>query len=164
MEKIIVGKFASVFGVKGWIKVISYTDPPENLFNYADWFVKHNRAWQPINIEAAKPHGKAFVVKIQDIDDRDIAHTYTNNEIAITRDALPDLPEGEYYWSQLVGLTVTTTEGVTLGTIVRLDETGANDIIFIRGDRERVLPYIDSVVKNIDLDKQQMIVDWDPDF
>jgi 16S rRNA processing protein RimM len=98
-------------------------------------------------------------------ENRDQAQALMGCEIAIRRDQLPDAAPGEYYWRDLQGLTVVTIEGELLGTVDHLIETGANDVLVVKGDRERLIPFVlNQVIVNVDLDKQELRVDWDKDF
>lgn len=169
-----VGRITALYGIKGWVKVHSYTDPQENLFEYHPWFIKTKHGVKQIEIDEARPHGDAFVAHIVGVDDRDIAIQYTAADIAVERDMLPELGKGEYYWSQLEGLTVFSQFGgqrQRLGKVSKLFETGANDVLVVIGDtesidqRERLIPYVpEQFVLGIDLDAGEILVDWDPDF
>jgi 16S rRNA processing protein RimM len=104
-------------------------------------------------------------VHIAGIDDRDIAASLLNTQIAVRREQLPPAAEGEYYWSDLVGLAVRTIAGVELGKVTHLMQTGANDVLVVKGDRERLIPFLQpDVVKRVDLDAGIIEVDWDPEF
>lgn len=168
-----VGRLTAVYGIKGWLKVHSYTEPAENLFEYQPWLLKTAHGIKQVEIDEVRPHGDAFVVHLVGVDDRDQATAYTAVDIAVDRDELPELGEGEYYWSQLEGLRVITEyQGVEryLGKVVKLFETGANDVLVVQGDdsvdqRERLIPYVpDQFVLSVDLDKGEIRVDWDPEF
>lgn len=170
-----VGRITAVYGVKGWVKVHSYTDPQENLFEYHPWFLKTKHGVKKIEVDDARPHGDAFVAHIVGIDDRDLAAQYTAADIAIERELLPDLEAGEYYWSQLEGLVVFTQfEGggrQRLGVISKIMETGANDVLVVAADaesidkRERLIPYVpEQFVLSVDLEAGEILVDWDPEF
>ncbi len=169
-----VGRITAVYGIKGWVKVHSYTEPQENLFEYHPWFLKTKHGVKQIEIDEARPHGDAFVAHIVGVDDRDLAAQYTAADIAVERDILPELDEGEYYWSQLEGLVVFTRIGgqrQRLGKVSKLFETGANDVLVVVGDaasidqRERLIPYVPGqFVLEIDLEAGEILVDWDPDF
>lgn len=173
-ELLVVGKFTVVYGVRGWLKVHSYTEPMENLLTYPECYVKFEGSWQALELAEAKRHGKGLVARISGVDDRDEARRYCQCDIAIPATALPELDPDEFYWHQLKGLKVqaTTVQGarVLLGTIKEMMETGANDVMVVRGNsdsidrRERLIPYLDHVVKGIDIEAGTMQVDWDPEF
>ncbi|WP_415892656.1 ribosome maturation factor RimM [Neptuniibacter sp. QD29_5] len=170
-EQLIVGKITAVYGVKGWVKIYSHTDPMENIFNYKPWLLKVDGVLKPVEVEASKRHGKGLIAKLAGVDDRDIAAKYCGYDIAVDSSQLPDLDEGEYYWSQLQNLLVYTESDQLLGKVVRLMETGANDVLVVKGtadsidQKERLLPYLpDQVIKKIDLETGAMWVDWDPEF
>lgn len=169
-----VGRITAVFGIKGWVKVHSYTEPQDNLFSYHPWWLKTKHGVIKVEIDEARPHGDAYVAHIKGVDDRDLAATYTAIDIAVERDLLPELDEGEFYWDQLEGLVVNTRfEGNTqrLGVITKIMETGANDVLVVQGDaqsidqRERLIPYVpEQFVLSVDLSAGEMLVDWDPAF
>lgn len=161
---IIMGRFGSVYGVKGWIRVHSYTDPITNLLDYPHWFVEHTKQWQPLNIEASKTHGDGLIIKLSDIDDRDEVRRYTNDYIAIPKQDLPKLEPGEYYYHDLIELTVVTKDGIELGRIIDVFNTGSNDVFVVQNGRERLIPRTKDVVLEINLEQQQITVDWDPEF
>jgi len=171
-QYLIVGKIGAPYGVRGWVKLYSFTEPVDNLLDYDPWYTHaasstgaNSDDWEIAPVNEAKTHGKGFVAKFKGADDRDAAARLTGQEIAIRRDQLPPATEGEYYWSDLTGLTVLTVDGVSLGVVDHLLETGANDVLVVKGDRERLIPYVlGPIVKNVDLDAGTMQVDWDADF
>lgn len=163
-DKITIGRFGRVYGIKGWISVISYTEPKENILTYSSWMIAINGKYQFIEIENSKIQQKNILVKIKNIDDREIVKTYTNLEIVTESSKLPQLPKGEYYWKDLKNLTVITKNGTKLGKVDHLLATGANDVLVVKNDKERLIPYIDDVIINIDIDKQTITVDWDAKF
>jgi len=168
-ELIALGKVSGVFGVKGWVKVHSYTDPREKIVEYSSLMVKHQGQWQEVKPTGGKRQGKTVVIKLTGVDDRNEAELYIGDEIAIRQQQLEQLSEGEYYWRQLEGLNVRTTDGVELGKVHHLLETGANDVLVVRdaneGKRERLIPFtIGHAVVEVDLSAQKITVDWDPEF
>jgi len=164
-QLISLGKISGVFGVKGWVKVHSFTDPREKIVDYGRWQIKHQGQWREVEITAGKRQGKTVIAKLQGLDDRNEAMLYAGDEIAIFASQLDQLEEDEYYWHQLEGLAVVTTEGIELGSVHHLLETGANDVLVVRGERERLLPFtIGHTVIEVDLAARRITVDWDPDF
>ncbi len=160
-----LGKISGVFGVKGWVKVHSYTDPREKIVEYGRWQLKHQGQWREVELQAGKRQGKTVVAKLVGLDDRNEAELYRGDEIAILPSQLESLEEGEYYWRQLKGLSVVTTEGVELGTVHNLLETGANDVLVVKGERERLVPFtVGHTVTDVDLEAKIITVDWDPEF
>ncbi|HQQ63651.1 MAG TPA: ribosome maturation factor RimM [Pseudomonadales bacterium] len=176
-KKTVVGKLTAVYGVKGWVKVHSFTDPMENIFSYTPWFLvgadESNTGTQVI-VDDHRVHGKGLVAHIKGVDDRDAAALFCQQMIAVDIGELPVLPEGEYYWQELTGLQVFSRYGagerVLLGKVSALMETGANDVLVVSpceksvDQRERLLPYVDAYVLEVDLDTGTMLVDWDPEF
>ena len=161
---IVLGKMLAPFGVKGWVKVTSFTEPPEGILKYKKWSVVKNGSERRLPLLQGKPHGKFIVVKFEGIDDRDAAALLTHAEIRVDRQQLPASDDG-FYWADLIGLQVTTKEGVLLGRVDSLMETGANDVLVVKGDRERLVPWIEGdVVTDVDLAAGAITVDWDPEF
>jgi 16S rRNA processing protein RimM len=170
-EVVVLGRFNSPFGVKGWIKVYSYTEPMENILNYRPWLIKQQGRWIPIKVEVARKQGKGLVAKLDQIETPEAARGYLELEIATFRSELPELEPGEHYWSELENLKVYTESGVLLGRVDHLIETGANDVLVVRGNAEsvdqetRLIPYVpEQVIKEVDIEAQTIRVDWDPEF
>jgi 16S rRNA processing protein RimM len=164
-EHVILGKISGVFGVKGAVKVFSYTEPKENILHYPIWRLRKNATIKTVNVVKGQPQGKAIVASLEGIVDRDQAAELNGWEILIERTQLPPAEAGEYYWIDLEGLSVVTTEGVSLGVVDHLLETGANDVLVVKAERERLIPFLrDQTIKSVDLSQGQITVDWDPDF
>lgn len=160
-KKIIIGRFAGAYGIKGCLHLISFTDPPENIFQYSNWQTQKHNVWLPIHFETYKTHGNHFIVKLKDCDDRDQAMQLKNLEIAVDRADLPKIKNHKYYWDDLTGLTVVNLSGKTLGVIDHLLATGANDVIVLQNPQKQMIPYIKSVIQKIDLEKKMVWVDWE---
>lgn len=159
-----VGRVGGAYGVRGWLRLVSYTSDPEALTRYRPWrFQSAGRSMEPTVLEL-RPHGRGFVAHIAECVTREDAEAWRGALVVVPVSVLPPLPTGQYYWGQLVGLAVETEGGRPLGSVVRLFETGANDVLVVQGERERLLPYVPHVVRNVDLGSRRMIVDWDPDF
>jgi 16S rRNA processing protein RimM len=162
---VILGRVSGLFGVKGWVKVHSYTDPREAILNYPDWLIELGGRWQPQKVEEGKQHGKTVIARFEGVQDRDAAVEYMNARIGVQRDSLPQTGDGEYYWSDLEGLSVVRKDGNVLGKVAYLLETGANDVLVVQeGDREVLIPFVTGdVVKEVDLAKGEISVDWEWD-
>jgi 16S rRNA processing protein RimM len=164
-QHVSVGKISGIFGIKGWVKVFSFTDPRENILTYSPWLLKKGDETKTVKVVDGQLQGKTIVAQLADIDDRDQAASLMGWDIFIAQDQLPKAAKDEYYWSDLIGLQVETIDGVQLGVVDSLLETGANDVIIVQGERERVIPFLQGrTIIKVDLDAGKIIVDWDPDF
>ena len=169
---IVVGKLGASYGIKGWLKVFSYTEQSENIFAYSPWLIKVKGEWQAFNVESWKRHGQGMVVKLEGLDVRENAQIFTNAEVAVQAEQLPALSDDEFYWRELYGMSVVTTEGYDLGVVTEILETGSNDVLVVKanlkdafGQKERLIPFLDEqVIKSIDRTAQRIEVDWDPGF
>jgi 16S rRNA processing protein RimM len=160
----VLGRISGVFGVRGWVKVHSYTDPREAVLDYEGWSLGHEGDWRPANVAEGQRHGKTVVVRIDGFDDRDQAATLIGEEIAVPRDALPETENGHYYWRDLEGLRVLRSDGSKLGTVAYMLETGAHDVMVVKGEVERLIPFVyDEVIVDVDLAKGVITVDWEWD-
>ena len=156
-----LGRIAGVYGVRGWVRVFSDTDPRDNILRYAPWLLNGTLH----RVLEGRKHGKGLVVRLEGCDDRDQAAALVGQAISIYRDQLPAPRPDEFYWADLEGLSVETLNGEPLGRVSHLFSTGANDVLVIKGERERLLPFVwGDVVKDVDFDAGVMRVDWDPDF
>jgi 16S rRNA processing protein RimM len=164
-KKLVVGKIGSVYGVRGWLKIFSDTKPKENILNYRPWQINIKGQWQICEVAESRLQEPNIIVRFADCVDREQARRYTGAEIAINREQLPHLPVHEYYWADLIGLAVITVDGVSLGHITTLIETGSNDVLVVQGDKQRLIPYLlNDVVVEVDLAQKLMRVRWEPDF
>ena len=168
-DKVVIGKIGAPHGVKGWVKINTYTDTPEGIFDYQPWLLGDGTEYQ---LDQWRPHGKVLVAKIEGIETRDDAERIKNLDISISAEQLPELDENEFYWRELTGMQVVTTQGYDLGVVKDVFNTGANDIIQVRanakdavGLTERLLPFVmDEVIQSVDKDGKVITVDWDPGF
>jgi len=164
-EFVCVGKVSGIFGVKGWIKVYSYTETRENILTYSPWTLTKGKESKEVQVIDGRRHGKTVVARLEGINDRDDAAELNGWEIFIHADQLPKAKQGEYYWADLVGLQVKTVEGTDLGIVQQMLETGANDVVVVLGERERLIPFLQGqTIIKIDLLAGEMLVDWDADF
>lgn len=171
-DALVVGRITSAHGIKGWVKILSHTDPIENIFTYQPWFLRGANGWEPVEVSGSRQQGKAWIAQINGCTDRTQAETsYVGREIAIPKDALPPAGEGEYYWQELVGLRVRLTSGEDVGVVRSLLATGANDVLVVKGDqhsidrRERLIPWVPELfILKVDLEDGWLEADWSPDF
>lgn len=175
-DQIVVGHLVGVYGVKGWLKVKSFTEPEDNIVDYAPWRLRLAGGAKEFEIEQVQYRPKGLLVKLKTIDDRDQAAALGKAQIEVAADLLPALDDGEYYWSQLIGLRVVSEyDGQTfqLGQVREMLETGANDVLVVEASaaapgidaRERLIPYLPGeFVKNVDLAAGVIAVSWDPEF
>lgn len=163
-----MGRVVAPYGIKGWIKLQTFTEAPQGLLQYAVWQMGREGSWQPRVVESAKQHGAAVVAKLEGIADREQAAALQGQRVAVSRDIFPEAGADEYYWSDLVGLAVINTAGVTLGKVSRVFGTGANDVLVVEdkvaGERERLLPFIGPVIRKVDLAGSVIVVDWEADY
>jgi len=180
-EKVILGRITGVYGVNGWLKIFSYTDPMEAIVDYSPWYIRaegQNQApWTRVKLYAGKRHAKTVVAKLEHCNDRDAAMAYIGNEIAIELEQLESLKDkNEYYWRDLIGLRVINQQNVELGVVKSLLETGANDVLVVVSEieseqgskvevRERLIPWtMHNAIIAVDMEEKVIEVDWDPEF
>jgi 16S rRNA processing protein RimM len=162
---ILLGRIAGVFGVRGEIKIESWTEPREAIFRYQPWTVVRGVSSSPLSGVRGRRHGQTLVASVPGIEDRDQAQELAGSEISVPRSALPPAKSGEYYWVDLEGLRVQTVDGIALGTVSHLLDTGANHVLVVQGDRERLIPFAQpQYVTEVDFDTGRIVVDWDVDF
>jgi 16S rRNA processing protein RimM len=171
-NQIILGKVGAVYGIKGWLKIHSLTDEIDAIHDYFPWSLKLGNKTQTVEITDWRKHNKGLIVKVGNIDDRDQAQALVGSEILTSESSLPDLPQGEFYWRDLIGMNVVTTKGYDLGVVSDMMETGANDVLVVKanlkdgfGKKERLIPYLmDQVILSVSKENKQICVDWDPGF
>lgn len=161
---VILGRVSGVFGVKGWLKVQSYTEPRDNIIGFGAWTLRMNGVDRAFEVEDGHSHAGSVVTKLQGIDDRDRARDLVGADIVVPREQLPATKAGELYWTDLEGLEVRTTTGLVLGKVDHLLATGGNDVLVLDSTPERLIPFVDGVVKQVDLEQGLIVVDWAPDY
>jgi 16S rRNA processing protein RimM len=160
-----LGRVSGVFGVKGWLKIRSFTEPRDNLAELGAWTLRLGGADHPFDVEDARSHAGGLVAKLRGLDDRDRAHEWVGADIVVERERLPATAANEFYWADLEGLEVRTESGEVLGRVDHLLATGAHDVLVLRGSRERLIPFVAGrVVKHVDLAAQVIVVDWSPEY
>ena len=163
-RRILLGRVLGAFGVRGELKLHSFTDPPAKVLKYQPWVLVHRGVEREVANARGRDTAKGVLLTLPEVVDRDQAEALAGAEIWVPRSRLPAPKPGEYYWVDLEGLRVVNREGVLLGTVSHLFETAANDVIVVAGDRERLVPFLDDYVLGVDFDARQVTVDWDPDF
>ena len=164
-RQVLLGQVAGVYGVKGWIRVRSYTRPPEAILSYRRWRLSLGKDEWNVELAAGRRHGKGLVAQLRGCEDRDQAVALVGADISVSREQLPPAPDGSYYWVDLIGLDIRSRDGTELGRITRMMETGANDVMVVSGERERLIPFVPhEVVLEVDLAAGIVRVDWDPEF
>ncbi len=159
-----MGRIAAPFGVKGWVKVQPYSEDPDALMDFESWCVGRGAQQVQYTVEAIQDHGNALVAKLAGIDDRDAAYALRGQEISVARSDLPPPEENEFYWSDLVGLAAVNRDGIELGTVTSLLETGAHDVLVVQGKREHLIPFVAAFVGRVDLAGGTIEVDWGEDW
>lgn len=173
-----LGKIVGVWGVKGWIKLHSYTRNRADISQYKTWHLSRHKKGpekdtepKAVTVLQCREQAKGIVAQLEGVDDRDQAVLMSGLGIWVKQSDLPDLPEGEFYWQQLIGLTVLSSNKEAdqeIGVIHSILETGANDVLVCkpaeRGTPDVLIPYTEEVVLEVDTQTRTMLVDWDPDY
>lgn len=164
-RRVVLGKVGGLYGVRGWVRLWSFTDPVENLLDYQELELGQGGRWEAVRLAEGRRQGEALVARFEGCADRDQATLLVGAELAVARDRLPEPADGQFYWADLVGLEVVTTGGVVLGRVDHMMATGANDVLVVKGERERLLPFVPGrFVNEVDLAGGRIVVDWDPEF
>jgi 16S rRNA processing protein RimM len=164
-REVLLGKLVGAFGVRGEVKLESFTSPRLAIFGYQPWTLRSRHGDRVVVGASGREQGKGIAARLPEVETRDQAEALIGAEIWVPRSALPRPKPGEYYWVDLEGLAVFTTDGTALGAVSHLFETAANDVMVVRGERERLIPFIlDRYVTRIDLEARRIEVDWDPGF
>jgi len=163
-DRVVMGRIAGPFGIKGWVKVQPFTESPAGLLRHSTWWLGRDGGWDRRELREGAVHGRSLIAQLQGCETPEAAALLTGLEVAVERQALPDNKEGEYYWADLIGLEVVNREDVSLGRVVRLLETGANQVLVVLGERERLVPFVEPVVVAVDVAGGRLTVDWEADF
>lgn len=170
MPRVTLGRVAGVFGIRGWVKVLSYTRPLENLLDYEPWWIAKGEGFEARLIES-RLQGRGIVAHIcgadgQPITDRDVAASLIGSEIQVDRAAMPEPPPGQVYWADLVGLKVRNLESVELGQVESVTSNGAQDVLVIRqGETERLIPLVRGpIIHSVSVEEGLIVADWQPDY
>ena len=161
-QRIMMGRVAGIYGVRGWLKVMSYTKPRENILNYAPWQLKIKDSWREVFLLERKIHNKGLVVAFKGVADRDSAREFVGADIAVMRTQLQELPKGEYYQVDLLDMQVINQDRKNLGRVTKILETGANDVLVIEGEGRHLIPLVlPTYVREIDQEAGVIKVDWE---
>lgn len=169
-RRVTLGRVAGVFGVKGWVKVVSNTRPADNLLKYPQWWLGADEGYLATVVDA-KAQVNGIIAQLsgrdgQPITDRDIAARLVGKDISIDRAELPPAPPGSYYWADLIGMTVVSGQDEPLGTVTAMMENGVQDVLVLNdGIVERLIPFVQGpIILKVDLDTRRIVADWSPDY
>jgi len=161
---VVMGRIAAPFGIKGWVKVQAFSDDPGTLMDFESWRIGRGDKHTHYRVEAAQDHSNTLVAKLGGIDDRDAAFALRGQEISVERSRLAPPSDDEFYWSDLIGLKAVNREGIELGTVSSLMESGAHDLLVIKGIREYLIPFVAAFVGKVDVPGGRIEVDWGEDY
>ena len=159
-----IGRVGGAFGIKGWVRVFPYTRERDGVLNYRTWYLQSGGAWLRRELEQGRRHGAAVVAKLAGCDDRTAAEQLAGVDVAVRAEQLQAPGDDEFYWRDLVGLEVVNTDGASLGKVREMMETGANDVMVLAAERVRLVPFTRDAVKEVDLERGLVRVDWDAEF
>lgn len=163
---VVMGRIAAALGVRGLVKVQPFTEKPDGLMKYRSWWIgKEEGPWREVEVRQCELHNRALAVQFADCPDRDAAERLKSLFVAVPRSSLPEQVDDEYYWTDLIGLSVVNEAGVPLGTVVNLLETGANQVLRVKSeDREILIPFVATAIRQVDLKSKTIRVDWSADY
>ena len=163
-RRVVLGQVGGAFGVQGWVRIQSYTDPPANILKYERWQLGRAGQWREVEVEDGKVTAKGVLAKLVGVETPEDARLATGSEIAVTREELPKPAPGEYYWSDLEGLAAFGQNDQPLGRIEEFRATPAGTVIVIRGERQHWVPFVKERIVSVDLDAGRVVLDWDADW
>lgn len=161
---VVMGRIRVPHGIKGWVKVQPFTHETEGLLDYPEWWVGRDGEWKPRRVAEMAVHGMTVIARLEGCDDREGAAAFKGSDIAIPRSELPETGENEFYWRDLLGAEVSNLRGEKLGKVASLLDTGANQVLVLEGDRERLIPFISSVIIEVDVAGKRLVVEWETDY
>jgi 16S rRNA processing protein RimM len=159
-----MGRVRAPHGIKGWVKIQPFTQDTEGLLDYAEWWVGREGQWQSRRVEEAAVHGATVIARLEGCNDREAAASLKGAEVAVPRSELPAAGTDEYYWDDLIGAEVVNQAGQRLGAVESLLETGANPVLVLKAERERLIPFIAGVIVQVDVAGRRVVVDWELDY
>jgi 16S rRNA processing protein RimM len=161
---VVLGRVSGAFGVAGWVKVQSYTDPPANILKYKSWQLRTRSGWQPVEVLEGRMTNKGVQARLDGVAGRDAAAELRGIEIGVWRSELPELATGEYYWEDLLELEAFTLKGESLGRVDHFSETPAHALMIVKGEREHWIPLAKGRIKSVDTTERRLVVDWELDW
>ncbi len=159
-----MGRIVAPFGIRGWVKIQPFTEEIDGLLDYPAWYVGRGDDWREVAVLESEGHHQIVVARLAGCNDRDAAAALKGREVGVLRGALPETAENEYYWSDLIGLEVVNVQGEALGKVADVLETGANDVLVVEGERERLIPFVKQVILDVDLAAGRVSADWGADY
>jgi 16S rRNA processing protein RimM len=163
-RRVVLGQVGGAFGVQGWVRIQSYTDPPTNILKFGRWQLGRAGQWREVEVEDGKMTAKGVLAKLAGVETPEEARLVTGSEIAVERDQLPAAAPGEYYWSDLEGLAAFGQNGQSLGRIEEFRATPAGTVVVIRGERQHWVPFVKERIVSVDLDAGRVVFDWAADW
>jgi len=157
---VVMGWISAPYAIHGWVKIKPHSETIDSLLDYPIWHVGRNGQWRQFRLLEGKVHTQYLLAHLEGVDDRDAAEALMGMDIAVLREEMPEADEGEYYWDDLIGLEVVNSEGAVLGQVVGLLETGAHDVLQIKGERERLIPFVEAFVREVDREARRIVVEW----
>jgi len=165
-----MGRVAGAYGVKGWLKVVPFTDKVDTLGAFGTWWVGRDDRWQAVKVEQVHPHGRHLLAQVAECGSPEAAEAWRGMQVAVPRAEMPRLPDGEYYWVDLEGAEVTNEGGERLGEIAEVFSNGAHGVLRVRersGDGrtvERLIPFVPGIVLSVSLEQRSVRVAWERDW
>ncbi len=159
-----MGRILGPFGIRGWIKLRTFTESPDGLAGHPRWWLRTRQGWRSAALEDFKVRPAAVSAKLAGVEDRDAAGALGGVEIAVTREDLGEAAQGEHYWVDLVGLEVANLQGESLGRVEELLRAGGSDVLVVKGGRERLIPFVENFVKSVDRGAGRITVDWEAGY
>ncbi len=160
-----MGFIKTAFGIKGWVKVSAQTEYEDSLFAFDLWHLGKNGQWQTFEVEEGKVVPDGLIVKFVGINDRNQAEALRGLTIAVPRTEFAETEEDEYYWTDLVGMQVVNLEKIILGEVIDLMQTGAHDLLVLKGEHgQKLIPFVGQFVHEVDKAQRLITVDWGLDY
>jgi len=163
-DTVVMGRISGLFGVQGWVRIFDYCRQRGDILGYDTWLLRQGNEWNEVRLVAGRLQANNVVAQLEGCIDRETARTLIGSEISIRSDQLESPADGEFYWQDLKGLTVLNMAGETLGVVADLLETGANDVLVVKGESELLIPYTTVTVDQVDLKDRHIRVHWERDY